>query len=67
MAVAIVSAIIYSWPPFQRKSRLLIGLNYILLYLNNSKQIAKSRIRSSQQKETAESMQLVKVSPSTVE
>ena len=30
-----------SWPPIQRKSRLLIGLNCILLCLNNNSQIAK--------------------------
>ena len=30
-----------SWPPIQLKSRLLIGLSYILLCLNNSSQITK--------------------------
>ena len=30
-----------SWPPVQQKSRLLIGLNCIIFYLNNSSQIAK--------------------------
>ena len=30
-----------SWPPIQQKNRLLIGLNCILLCLNNSGQIAK--------------------------
>ena len=42
VAVAIVSAI--SWPPVQQKSRLLIGLNCILLCLNNSSQIAKKAL-----------------------
>ena len=37
VAVAIVSAM----PPVQQKSRLLIGLNCILLCLSNSSQIAK--------------------------
>ena len=32
-----------SWPHVQQKSRLLIGLNRILLRLNNSTQITKSR------------------------
>ena len=42
VAVAIVSAIVLGHP-VQQKSRILIGLNYILLCLNNSSQIAKKR------------------------
>ena len=38
VAVAIVSAIV---PPVKQKSRVLIGLNCILLCLNNSSQISK--------------------------
>ena len=40
MAVAIKFSYC-SWPPIQQKSRLLIGLNCILLCLNDSSQIAK--------------------------
>ena len=40
VAVAIVSAIVLGYP-VQQKSRILIGLNCILLCLNNSSQIAK--------------------------
>ena len=39
VAVAIVSAIVLGHP--LQKSRVLIGLNCILLFLNNSSQIAK--------------------------
>ena len=42
VAVAIVSAIVLGQPPVQQNSRLLIGLNCILLCLSNSSQIAKS-------------------------
>ena len=41
VAVAIVSAIVLGHP-FNKKSCLLIGLNCILLCLNNSSQIAKN-------------------------
>ena len=41
VAVAIVSAIVLGHP-FNKKSRLLIGINCILLCLNNSSQIAKN-------------------------
>ena len=40
VAVAIVSAIVLGHP-VQQKSRILIGLNCILLCLNKSSQIAK--------------------------
>ena len=33
-----------SWPPGQQNSRVLIGLNCILLCLNNSSQIAKKHV-----------------------
>ena len=40
VAVAIVSVIV-PWPPVQKKCGVLIGLNCILLCLNNSSQITK--------------------------
>ena len=40
VAVAIVSAVVLGHP-VQQKSRILIGINCILLCLNNSSQIAK--------------------------
>ena len=46
VAVASVSAIVLGHP-VQQKSRILIGLNYILLCLNNSSQIAKEGAKHS--------------------
>ena len=45
VAVAIVPVIVLGHP-FNKKSRLLIGLNRILLYLNNNSQITKEFLGS---------------------